>query len=93
METLRQQIMALLEADQMSARDLSRCLGIREREVYAHLLHVERTVAARGKTVSIKPSRCLECEYLFKNRRRFSRPGRCPRCKSTRLENPLFRIR
>jgi predicted Zn-ribbon and HTH transcriptional regulator len=93
METLRQQMMALLKADEMSARDLSRCLGIQEKEVYTHLAHVERTAAAQGKTVTIRPSRCLNCEFLFKNRRRFSRPGRCPRCKSTHLQIPLFRIR
>jgi hypothetical protein len=93
MKTLRQEMIALLESDQMSARDLSGCLGIKEKDVYTHLGHIQRTVAAQGKAVLIRPSHCLNCDYLFKNRRRFTRPGRCPRCKSTRLEAPLFRIR
>jgi predicted Zn-ribbon and HTH transcriptional regulator len=85
-------MIALLETDEMSARDLALCMGIKEKDVYTHLGHIERTVAARGKTVSIKPSRCLNCGYLFKNRRRFTRPSRCPRCKSTHLDIPFFRI-
>ena len=92
MKTLRQEIIELLEIDQMSGRDLALCLGIKEKEVYPHLEHIAKTVAARGKIVSIKPSRCLDCDFVFKNRKRFTRPSRCPRCKSTHLETPLFRI-
>lgn len=93
MKTLRQEMIALLETDQMSARDLALCLRIKEKEVYSHLEHIERTVASKGKVVAIKPSRCFNCDYLFKNRRRFTRPGRCPRCRSSHLDIPLFRIR
>lgn len=92
LKTLRQEMIALLEADELSAKDLSRNLGIREKEVHAHLVHIERSVGAQGKKILIRPSRCLGCGYLFRNRRRFSRPGRCPRCKATRIEAPLFRI-
>jgi len=35
--TLRQQMAALLEAREMTARDLSRVLGIREKEVYEQI--------------------------------------------------------
>ncbi|MGB5617651.1 MAG: transcriptional regulator [Desulfobacterales bacterium] len=92
MKTVRQEMIALLEADELTAKDLSRNLGIREKEVPAHLVHIERTVESQGKKIVIRPSRCLNCGYLFRNRRRFSRPGRCPRCKATRLEAPVFRI-
>jgi len=85
-------MIALLEAGELSARDLSRYLGIREKEVYAHLGHIARSIEAQGKKVVIRPSRCHNCGYIFSDRRRFTRPGRCPRCKDTRLETPLFRI-
>jgi predicted Zn-ribbon and HTH transcriptional regulator len=92
MKTLRQEIMTLLAGEQMSVRDLSKYLKINEKDVYTHLRHVERTVAASGKSLSIKPSRCFKCGYLFKNRRRLTRPSRCPQCRSTHLESPLFSI-
>lgn len=92
MKTIRQEMIVLLEAGELSARDLSRCLGIREKEVYTHLGHIARSIEAQGKRVVIRPSRCLSCGYVFSDRRRFTRPGRCPRCRDTRLETPLFRI-
>jgi len=77
---------------EMSARELSQALGIREKEVVQHLVHVEKTVASQKKKLVIIPFQCLDCEYIFKERKRYTRPGRCPRCKGTHVETPSFRI-
>jgi predicted Zn-ribbon and HTH transcriptional regulator len=92
MPTLRQQIIDLLSDAEMDAREISREVGIKEKEVYAHLPHIARSLAAQGAKLAIRSSECLNCGYVFAERRRFTRPGRCPRCKSTRLLNPSFRI-
>jgi predicted Zn-ribbon and HTH transcriptional regulator len=92
METIRQQIIILLSKTEMTALDLSKNLGIREKEVYEHLPHIARTVTAQGKRLVIRPSRCLKCGYVFENRKRFTRPGRCPRCKDTHLQKPEYII-
>lgn len=92
-QTLRQLITALLDQKEMTARELSQAVGIREREVYDHLSHIARSVAAKGKRrLTILPFRCLSCGYLFEERKRFTRPSRCPRCKRTRLEIPIYRF-
>jgi hypothetical protein len=90
--TTRQKIAELLEGQSMSAIDLSQNLRIAEKEVYAHLPHVARSVAARGRKLVIRPARCISCGYVFENRKRFTRPGRCPRCKNTHLERPFYEI-
>ena len=90
--TIRQQIIDLLSQGEMDARELSREVGIREKEVYDHLGHISRSLAAKGKSLNIRPAQCLSCGYEFKNRRRFTRPGRCPRCKKTHLQSPAFYI-
>lgn len=92
METIRQQIKGLLPKKGMSAIELSQELRIPEKEVYAHLPHVARSVAIQGKKLLIKPSRCLKCGYVFEERKRFSRPGRCPKCKATYLQRSTYRI-
>lgn len=92
MSTIRQQIIELLQKDKRDARELSQALGIREKEVYTHLPHIERTVAAQGKTFDITPPRCTSCGFEFKERNRPTRPSRCPRCKGERIESPRFRI-
>jgi transcriptional regulator len=76
----------------MDARGLSQQLGIKEKEVYEHLTHVERSVKAAGGRFSVTPSECLLCGYVFEIRRRLTRPSRCPACKRSSLQSPSFRI-
>jgi predicted Zn-ribbon and HTH transcriptional regulator len=90
--SLRRRIIALLCEQEMDARELSQELGLKEKEIYEHLVHVERSVAAsRGRFV-ITPSQCLLCGYVFEDRRRLTRPSRCPQCRRSKLQNPSFRI-
>lgn len=92
METIRQQIIALLTDNEMDAKELSQTIGVREKEVYEHLPHIARSVAVKKKKLVIQPARCLTCGYVFKNRTRFTRPGRCPHCKKSHLDQPKYRI-
>lgn len=90
--TLRHRIIALLREREMDARELSQELGIKEKEVYEHLVHVERSAAAAGTRFILTPSQCLLCGYRFADRRRLTRPSRCPECRRSRLQSPSFRI-
>jgi predicted Zn-ribbon and HTH transcriptional regulator len=90
METIRQRMIALLRSEEMSARELSQAMGVREREVYEHLVHIARSVTAKGEKLIIRPSECLVCGYVFQDRRRFTRPGRCPRCKKSHIQEPRY---
>jgi hypothetical protein len=92
MQTIRKQMSGLLEKEEMSARELSQAVRIREKEVYKHLAHIGRTVNTKRKKLVITPSQCLGCGYVFKDRKRFTRPGRCPHCKNERINNPAYRI-
>jgi hypothetical protein len=90
--SLRHRIIALLRTREMDARELSRELGIKEKEVYDHLVHVERSAAATSATFILTPSQCLLCGYVFEDRRRLTRPSRCPKCKRSKLQSPSFQI-
>jgi predicted Zn-ribbon and HTH transcriptional regulator len=90
--TVRQRMVALLSEGEMTARDLSQALGIREREVYDHLSHIARSVAAQGGRLTVLPVLCLTCGWVFEKRTRFTRPSRCPRCKKSHLEMPVYRL-
>ena len=89
MKTLRQQMMALLAGSEHSAAELASALRIREKEVCEHLGHISRSLSAAGLKLNMRPSSCRKCGYVFSGRKRFTRPSRCPRCKSTYLEEPL----
>ena len=91
-KTLRQQMMALLAGAEHSAAELAATMGIKEKEVCEHLVHISRSLSAAGRKLNMRPGSCRQCGYVFTDRRRFTRPGRCPRCKSSYLEAPLFQI-
>jgi len=93
MPTIRQKIIDLLEEDAHDARDLSQTLRVPEKHVYQHLAHVAKSMNAKKKKLEILPFSCLSCGFVFQDRRRFTRPGRCPHCRDTRVEYPLYRIR
>jgi len=76
----------------MDARDLSQELGIQEKEIYSHLQHVARSMRAQKRKLVIQPSQCLQCGYVFEDRKRFTRPGRCPQCKRSHLQSPRYQI-
>lgn len=90
--TVRQRINELLSRSQMDARALSQALGVKEKDIIGHLSHLARSVQNRGQKLLISGCGCLDCGFEFKDRRRFTRPGRCPRCRSTHLSVPEFRI-
>ena len=92
METIRQQILFLLSEGEMSAPDISRAIGIREKEVYEHLPHVARSAKTLKKKLVVRPAACHGCGYVFKDRKRFTPPGRCPRCKGERFDLITYRI-
>ena len=91
-KTIRQQMLFLLSEKDMSAREISQVMGIREKDVYEHLPHIARSAAVQRKKVIILPSSCLVCGYVFKERKRFTRPSRCPRCKKSHLQEPMYRV-
>jgi len=91
-KTIRKQMIELLDKKEMGVRDISQTIGIREKEVYAHLSHIARSVAAQRKKLIIIPAECLECGFVFENRKRYTRPSRCPHCKSEHIQNPMYKI-
>ena len=92
MQTIRQQIMSLLKNHEMNAREISKALGIREKTVYEHLEHIRYSIKPQKKKLIIHPFHCLVCDYIFKDRKRLSRPGRCPQCKQGHIEAATFKI-
>jgi predicted Zn-ribbon and HTH transcriptional regulator len=92
MPTVRQHIIELLTNEEMDARQLSQIVGVKEKEVIGHLAHIARSLAVKSKKLTIRPAECLLCGYVFEKRQRFTRPGRCPRCKKSHLQHPVFYI-
>jgi predicted Zn-ribbon and HTH transcriptional regulator len=83
--------MEILRTRPSSVRDVSKLLGIREKEVCEHLTHIEKSLHIPEKFI-VEPSRCLSCGFVFKKRTRLTIPGRCPVCRKEHITRPLFWI-
>jgi transcriptional regulator len=92
--TVRQQLRGLLRREAFSYETLRDVLGLSVRALEEELRHVERSARAAGERLIVEPARCRACEYVFRDRsvRHFHAPGRCPQCRSERIEDPAFRI-
>ena len=90
-KTIRQDLMRYLENQPgVTAHDISSALGITEKSVPGHLKHLQRSLRVQNQRLSVLPAACLDCGFVFRKRTRFSRPGRCPACRSTHLSEPRF---
>ena len=92
MKTLRRELIELLSCGEHNARSISQHLKVSEKEVCHHLSHIDRTLLSQGKRLIVMPARCLECGYVFNDRRRLSKPARCPGCKGEHIEDPSYRV-
>ena len=92
MGTIRQNIVNLLQENPMDLFQLALALGLSEKETMLHLPHVARSIAARRGRFRMQPATCRDCGYEFKDRRRISPPGRCPRCRKNRIDGPWYEV-
>ena len=91
--TPRQRIMELLTGTRLTTYQLAQMLAIPERKVEDHLIHVVKSIK-RDKTSRfvLEPSRCQDCDFVFRDRRRLTKPSRCPHCRSEAIATPRYGI-
>lgn len=91
-ETVRRKIIDALERQTLSARDISSAVRISEKEVYDHLVHIQKTISKKDCSLKITPAECRKCGFKFSKRERLKKPGRCPVCRGETIIDPLFSI-
>lgn len=89
--SVRQRIREYLRHGPKGLRDISQELGISERDALDHLEHLSRARAG-GERLRVIPAECLACGYVFRERQRLGKPGRCPVCKAGHIAPPMYEI-
>ncbi len=88
--TIRQNIIKMISKRPASVRDISVELGISEKEAGSHLPHIRKSLLAKKRKLKVYPPSCIKCGYEFKDRKRLTKPGKCPKCRSGRIRSPVF---
>jgi predicted Zn-ribbon and HTH transcriptional regulator len=92
-QTPRRRLIDLLIGARLSSYQLAQMLSLPERQVEAHLTHVVMTLARdRSRRFVLEPSACSDCGFVFRDRRKLTKPSRCPRCRGERLSDPRYGI-
>jgi predicted Zn-ribbon and HTH transcriptional regulator len=91
-ETLRQNMIALLRQNPLTAREISEQIGVAQREIYAHLDHIRQSLHRGEASLGVLPAECRNCGFVFTKRERLKRPGRCPLCHGQSISEPRYLI-
>jgi len=92
-ETIRKEIMDILEGNSFSAKDISGEVGISVKEVFEHLEHIQRSVSRGDYHLAMTPAECKKCGFVFRKREKLKKPGKCPVCRGESIQEPLFSLR
>jgi predicted Zn-ribbon and HTH transcriptional regulator len=91
--TVRQRMIELLAEARLASYQLAQRLGIAERQVEEHLPHIVKSLARdRTRRFVMEPSACVDCGFVFRDRRKLTKPSRCPACRSEHLTPPRYGI-
>jgi predicted Zn-ribbon and HTH transcriptional regulator len=85
-------LLTLLTDAPRSVSWLARELGLKRGDVEDDLRHALRSAKAEGYEILVVPARCRSCGFTF-DEEKLSKPGKCPRCRGTRLYEPQIGIR
>ncbi|MCG8673600.1 MAG: hypothetical protein MI867_29700 [Pseudomonadales bacterium] len=87
-ETIRKEIIDLLKGPKQTIGSLSKHVRKQEKEIAEHLKHI-----CKSENVIIEPAECIKCGYVFEDRVKIKKPSKCPICKGTYIDDPMFSIR
>ncbi|MGM0424171.1 MAG: transcriptional regulator [Thermodesulfobacteriota bacterium] len=90
--TPRQKIVQLLQeaGRPLTSREICQNLGLNTKELLAHIQHIQKSQKKFQGKIEILPAECKKCGFGFPKRDRYSKPGKCPMCKSQHIEPPAF---
>ncbi|MGO9614729.1 MAG: transcriptional regulator [Dissulfurispiraceae bacterium] len=92
-ETIRQQLIAILENHTVSIKELSAEVGVSTKDLYGHLEHIQKTFSQGEDRLVTTPAECRKCGFIFRKRDRLTKPGKCPVCRAESIREPFFSIK
>ena len=88
--TIRQKIVALIKIKPTDAYALSGAIGVSQRVIESHL---ENVAKSHNQFFEIIPAVCNDCDFIFKDRKKHTKPTGCPKCRGESIMPPRFFIK
>ncbi|MBW1802180.1 MAG: transcriptional regulator [Deltaproteobacteria bacterium] len=81
----------LLSEGAVTLQELSSEVRLPMKDVLHHLKHVQKSTRPPAR-FQVAPAMCLNCGFVFEDRRKLHAPSKCPKCKGTHIQDPTYRI-
>ncbi len=87
----RKEMIELLKEGHATVSDLARRFECDKKDIEEDLEHIRKTLRKEGMTLKITPAVCKKCGFNF-SKDKVGKPSKCPKCRSTWIAEPSFRI-
>ena len=88
----RKELITLLEDNPMSLADIAHGLDMTVHDLEDDVHHLQKSLRHSEYRLVIHPAVCRKCGFHFKQEK-LHKPGKCPRCHETWIQEPLLEIR
>lgn len=88
--TRREQIIEILSKEEKSAQQIANDFQVDLPEILEDFKHIKYSI--KPKKLTMKPSQCKKCGFVFEERSKVKKPSKCPKCKSEWIMAPQFKI-
>lgn len=88
----RRDLIPLLLDQQLTLSEIARAVHEKPKDVIDALKHLAQSSRHGDYELVIEPAECRKCGFEF-SADKFSRPGKCPECRSTWIFEPLIGVR
>jgi len=83
----RKALLQWLRKKPYTLSELALLFDCKPRDVEEDLRHLEQSLKRQGLHLVVEPARCRHCGFTF-SRDKLRKPGKCPRCRRTWIEEP-----
>lgn len=87
----RKDLLTTLLNTPRTVADLAREFKVSPKDVATDLKHLMKTLRKSAYRLKIRPATCRSCAFAF-SPEKMIKPGKCPRCKGTWIDDPLVEI-
>jgi len=88
----RRDLVPLLLDKKMSLSEIARAVREKPKDVMEALAHLAKSSRHGDYELVMDPAECRKCGFEF-GTDKFSKPGKCPKCRSTWIFEPLIGVR
>lgn len=90
--TRRLDIAELLKKRELPVKNIANLFEVQIKDIVSDLEHIAKSVRPDYK-LYIRPAECKKCGFVFRHREKVKAPSKCPKCRSERIDPPLFSIK